>query len=101
MNKLMSGLVVLSGASLAVIVDAILKGMLLLALAFVVVLLMRKASAASRHLVWLLAVVGLLLLPVLSGVLPGWRVLPQWRALDFPTTPQPSVSVAAPLHPDP
>ncbi len=71
MNKLMSGLVALSGASLAVIVDAILKGVLLLALAFVVVLLMRKASAASRHLVWLLAVVSLLLLPVLSGVLPG------------------------------
>ena len=101
MNKLMSGLVVLSSASLAVIVDAILKGVLLLALAFVVVLLMRKASAAGRHLVWLLAVVSLLLLPVLSGVLPGWRVLPQWRTLDFPTTPQPAVSAVPPLHPDP
>lgn len=101
MNKLMSGLVVLSGASLAVIVDASLKGMLLLALACVVVLLMRRASAANRHQVWLLAVVSLLLLPVLSGVLPGWRVLPQWVGPGLPVTPRPSVSVAAPLHPDP
>jgi hypothetical protein len=37
-------------------------------------LLYRRASAAIRHLVWTLAVVGLLLLPMLSAVLPGWTV---------------------------
>ena len=37
-------------------------------------LLSRRASAASRHLVWTLAVVGLLLLPVLSAALPSWEI---------------------------
>jgi hypothetical protein len=32
------------------------------------------ADAATRHLVCTLTVVGLLLLPMLSAVLPGWRV---------------------------
>jgi beta-lactamase regulating signal transducer with metallopeptidase domain len=35
-------------------------------------LLYRRASAATRHLVWTLTVGGLLLLPMLSAVLPGW-----------------------------
>jgi beta-lactamase regulating signal transducer with metallopeptidase domain len=34
----------------------------------------RQGSAARRHLIWTITVVGLLLLPVLSAVLPRWRV---------------------------
>jgi len=34
----------------------------------------RRASAATRHLIRTLAVVGLLLLPILSVVLPSWRM---------------------------
>jgi beta-lactamase regulating signal transducer with metallopeptidase domain len=37
-------------------------------------LLRRRQSAASRHLVWTLAVAGLLVLPVLSASLPRWNV---------------------------
>jgi hypothetical protein len=32
----------------------------------------RRASAASRHLLCALAIAGLLALPILSGLLPGW-----------------------------
>jgi beta-lactamase regulating signal transducer with metallopeptidase domain len=35
----------------------------------------RRASAATRHLVWTLTIVGLLVLPVLSAVLPQWAVV--------------------------
>src|SRR6185503_8985278 len=35
---------------------------------------LRKASAASRHLVWSLAIASLLALPVLSFGLPSWQV---------------------------
>jgi beta-lactamase regulating signal transducer with metallopeptidase domain len=34
----------------------------------------RHRSAATRHLIWTITVVGLLLLPMLATVLPRWRV---------------------------
>ena len=50
-----------------------LKATLLLALAAVVDrALLRRASAAARHLLWTFAVAGLLLLPVLGWTLPAW-----------------------------
>ena len=50
-----------------------------LALSLVVALaafLVRTRSAQVRHAVWLTGVSSLLLLPLLQGVLPRWRVLP-------------------------
>lgn len=71
-----------SWAEIAVVwLDVALKGMVLLAVAAVVSIAMRRAAASARHMVWLLAVVGLLLLPVLSVTLPGWQVLPRWANL--------------------
>jgi bla regulator protein BlaR1 len=35
-------------------------------------LVVRRSSAASRHLLWMLTVVGLLTLPLLVAVVPGW-----------------------------
>ncbi len=42
--------------------------------AIVQILLMRRASAAARHLVWIGVLLGVLLLPVVSRILPTWPV---------------------------
>jgi beta-lactamase regulating signal transducer with metallopeptidase domain len=47
---------------------------LLGAAAIVQAALYRRASAATRHHIWMLAVLGVLLLPVMSFVLPDWAV---------------------------
>jgi beta-lactamase regulating signal transducer with metallopeptidase domain len=67
---------------LTMLADAALKGFVLLAVIALLALAMRQTSAARRHLVWLLGVVGLLILPLLSAALPAWQVhvLPQWLA---------------------
>lgn len=59
---------------LPVVFDLALKSTLLLVVACLAVRLLPKASAASRHLIWSMALGGLLLLPMLSLALPGWRV---------------------------
>jgi hypothetical protein len=51
-----------------------IKGMLILAVAICVCLAMKRASAAARHLVLSLSLLSLLILPVLSLALPGWRI---------------------------
>ncbi len=66
----------LPGASSLVLVDTAVKGTALLMLASVAAMLLRRDSAATRHLVWLLAIVAMLVVPVLSVMLPHWRVLP-------------------------
>ena len=42
--------------------------------AVVQALLWRRASASSRHLLWTLALLGALLLPVFSAAVPGWTI---------------------------
>ena len=60
--------------ALVLLVDAGVKGMILLALAGLVVLAIRRASASARHLVWTLALAGLLLSPAVSLVMPMWQL---------------------------
>ncbi|MBA3969235.1 MAG: M56 family metallopeptidase, partial [Gemmatimonadetes bacterium] len=52
----------------------IAKATLLLAAAGVATIVLWRASAASRHLIWTLGLSGLLVLPLLSLVVPGWAV---------------------------
>jgi beta-lactamase regulating signal transducer with metallopeptidase domain len=65
-------------ASSLLLVDWAVKGSALLLLAAVAAIVLRRDSAATRHLAWLLAIVALLFVPVLSAILPQWRVLPEW-----------------------
>ncbi|MHB9134687.1 MAG: M56 family metallopeptidase [Armatimonadota bacterium] len=78
------------------LLDILLKSAVLLALADITTLACWRASAAQRHLIWTLAVIGVLLLPVLSAILPAWHVvrLPELRLSSADTrvpTPLPSV----------
>jgi HEAT repeat protein/beta-lactamase regulating signal transducer with metallopeptidase domain len=63
-----------AGAAWIQAADAVAKATVLLAVAALASLALRRASAASRHLVWTLALVGALLLPILSLALPRWQL---------------------------
>ena len=58
----------------AILLDASIKGVIVLALAAGLNLALKRSSAAFRHLIWLLAVVSCLCLPVISVTLPSWRL---------------------------
>ena len=77
--------------------DALLKSFVVLALAGGVCALWRRSSAATRHLIWFLAVASLPWLPLLALVLPSWQ-RPLWSvATDFDSGNQ--VSLALELAP--
>jgi beta-lactamase regulating signal transducer with metallopeptidase domain/protocatechuate 3,4-dioxygenase beta subunit len=71
--------------------DLAIKSAFILVAAWAMVLVMRRASAATRHLVWVLAVCATLTMPLLSGLAPKWCVLPPWTGLET----SPATSVAA------
>jgi len=81
--------------TVSVLVDVGLKGVAVLALACLAARLLRRSSAAARHLVWFLAMAGLLVLPVLSLALPAWQILPAWAGVDLagPVSPAPEAAV--------
>ena len=84
---------------LPALVDAAIKGSLVMAIPLVGSLFMRRLSAATRHLVWFLAIVSLLGIPVLSLALPGWHVLPAWTNVAVtiaPPTPRTALAPAVP-----
>lgn len=54
--------------------DTAIRGTLLLLLAFVISVCLRRSSAAVRHSVWSIALIGLLILPFASTVLPSWTI---------------------------
>ena len=59
---------------LKILLDLTVKSAFILAIAGLITLLLRRTSASIRHLVWTLALAGLLVVPFLSRGLPDWRV---------------------------
>src|SRR5258707_13739098 len=68
---------------IAFLADAFVKTTVLLVLAAVVTLFLRRAPASLRYLVWTLACGGVLALPLASALLPNWHVA-GWPRLDVP-----------------
>src|SRR5712691_2967510 len=68
---------------IAILADAFVKATVLLVLAAVVTVFLRRSPASLRHLVWALACGGVLALPLASALLPNWR-LAAWPRLDVP-----------------
>jgi beta-lactamase regulating signal transducer with metallopeptidase domain len=60
--------------------DIVMRAAVILAAAYLATRLMTRATAATRHLVWTLAVGGALLVPIAAPIVPAWRVLPELRA---------------------
>jgi beta-lactamase regulating signal transducer with metallopeptidase domain len=56
------------------LLDFALRATVILLLAGAATLLMRRAPAAGRHLVWVLAFAGLIAAPLASVLLPRWRI---------------------------
>lgn len=77
---------------LAILIDSGVKGVILLSLASLIVLSMRRSSASARHLVWALALCGLLLLPIVSMIMPAWQlpILPRAVAPSAQSSPAPA-----------
>ena len=53
---------------------ASIRASILIFAASVITLLMHRSSSAARHLLWTFAMAGILLLPLLPGILPKWPV---------------------------
>jgi beta-lactamase regulating signal transducer with metallopeptidase domain len=60
----------------ALLLASAIKGSVILLGALAAVRLMRRRSAASRHLVWVVALASVLALPAAMRLVPGWRVMP-------------------------
>jgi beta-lactamase regulating signal transducer with metallopeptidase domain len=61
-------------SALPTLVDAALKGAILVLVAAGAAYLLRKRSASSRHALWTAAVIGHLAIPLLVLILPAWRM---------------------------
>ena len=60
--------------ALPILIDAALKGAILVLIAAVAAYLLQNRSAASRHAAWTAAVIGHLAIPALVLLLPAWKM---------------------------
>jgi TonB family protein len=79
-------------AAVAFMVAWTVKATVLLGLAWIATLAVRRRSAALRHRIWAIAIVASLLLPIVSTALPAWHVIP---AAAKPSHPQVTVIITS------
>ena len=80
---------------ISALADAAVRATALLGIAAAITALLRNRSAALRHLVWALAIAGVLVMPLAGGILPGVSVpLPWTRAGAQPVTPDVGAAAA-------
>jgi beta-lactamase regulating signal transducer with metallopeptidase domain len=60
--------------SLPIVLDAVAKASVILAVTALVAVALRRASASARHLVWSLGLLSALAVPALSVALPRWEL---------------------------
>jgi HEAT repeat protein/beta-lactamase regulating signal transducer with metallopeptidase domain len=84
-----------SGAAWLPVVDAIAKATLLFAAAGLASFVLRRRSAAARHMIWTLALLSVLVLPVLSVALPRWQLPIVTLEREAPQLPATSVQLPA------
>src|ERR1700741_1524787 len=82
----------------ALLLDAGLKATFILLAALGATRLMRRWPAASRHLVWAVALAAVLALPALGRMMPEWRALPIPSFLRQAPAPAPA---SVPSQPSP
>src|SRR5262245_38684597 len=89
--------------NLQLLVDLALKSMIVMLAALALSRALGRAPASVRHLTWTLALCGLLALPVLISILPGWRapLLPALFKRESIEVPKPVSSVESPIIPSP
>jgi len=90
----------LAFSTVPVLLDATVKATVLLLAAAVAALALRKVSASARQMVWVLALAGLIVLPLASAALPSWAILPGWATFEMPTELVESAP-SAPISPAP
>jgi HEAT repeat protein/beta-lactamase regulating signal transducer with metallopeptidase domain len=81
------------------VADVVLKATLLFLCAGVASFLLRRRSAALRHIIWTLALAGVLVLPMLSMALPHWQLnlvtIDQASSFQLPASNSPLPSLVA------
>lgn len=85
--------------SAALLLDSAIRATVILGVAFGVMFLLRRRSAALRHLVLSLAIAGALLTPLLTIVAPAWRpgfVDRALRSVQLTSAGAPDASAASP-----
>ena len=88
-----------AGVALPWIVHMGVRGAAVLSLAGGGVWLLRRGSAALRYAIWTSACVSVLSLPLLSVLLPSWRILPAWAGVKAVTPAIPQVVIEPQLPP--